>query len=526
MLLTEQELISVYQNDIKPLFLSGVPRSENPSCVFLSGQPGSGKTKLRGVTKTLFDNGKSVLIDQDLIREQHPMFKSTPSAERYSKLREEVIEWRKMLIADAIKENKNILMEGTFGWDNSENEKIIGELKDAHVPVKLAALAVNETVSKLGVYNRYHDQIDDKEPARFVEQSNQEEYYTSMGSNIKTAIEKNLLDELHIYGREELSEDPKDPRIISSFKSTQLRNDPERAIMAYNQERDRAFSTGELKSYAEWAENIAKKAERHSYSVPEFKNALLETVGNSTEKLKNQIVEIAESRLINKLIAKQEGTSVKKHNKEQPVHLKGIILKDAVVKTAKNNEKYLSFAVGIPVPGTDELKRHQVMVWQSKLQQLPSKVSKYDQIELKGYSKESIVGETKFNNVTVSKIISYTPYLDLKKSVTIEGTVVRDAEKVPVTRTDGSKTQAVNFTLKGKDDSGNIKYQKCTVYEKDFQRLQPETLKRNEAVRVEGQLGKPYKNQKGEVLQNLTVKNIDRGLDLKQEQARGPKINR
>src|ERR1035437_6542337 len=106
--LTEAEIVEQYEKVIKPRFFEKVPVSENKSATYLGGQPGAGKSRL------IENKDNAVVIDSDLIRENHPLHGKIAEKDIYD-LDKECYKWGSMLIRDAVKEGKNIVFDGTLG---------------------------------------------------------------------------------------------------------------------------------------------------------------------------------------------------------------------------------------------------------------------------------------------------------------------------------------------------------------------------------------------------------------------------
>src|ERR1035437_3103240 len=108
--LTEERILQIYEEKIKPKFFDSVAISENRTAVFLGGQPGAGKSYLKGVSIDNLATRSAVIIDSDLLRQHHPNHAMIAEKDIYN-LDKECYKWGEMLIRDAVKENKNLVFE-------------------------------------------------------------------------------------------------------------------------------------------------------------------------------------------------------------------------------------------------------------------------------------------------------------------------------------------------------------------------------------------------------------------------------
>jgi len=135
---------------------------ETPTFLLIAAQPGAGKTGLADASKSyLRERGGYVRIDADRLREALPYY---PELARQDPLNASarsqhdaglcVQELRKR----AIEEKRNVMEEGTFRSPD-DAERFVRALKDAGNRVELRILAVPPEQSRLGIYQRYEQQI-------------------------------------------------------------------------------------------------------------------------------------------------------------------------------------------------------------------------------------------------------------------------------------------------------------------------------------------------------------------------------
>lgn len=168
--LSNSDVLSVYQT-IFQRFAQGYPASEFPRFVILGAQPGAGKSVLSTRLKNEFGNaGQPVHIDIDALREYHPL--------KDKILTEDLLNfgahthadsglWTGFLLRDAQFIRSNILYEVSLRspeWTKTE----IDAFKTEGYAVDMHVLAVNENVSRLGIFQRFESAIEKGEIPRFV----------------------------------------------------------------------------------------------------------------------------------------------------------------------------------------------------------------------------------------------------------------------------------------------------------------------------------------------------------------------
>jgi len=199
--LNEREHSYRYQLIVADQLIDNAP-SSHPGVVFLCGQPGSGKTKLRELATEEFS---SMVINADDLREYHPMYQTLKLAEpeRASFLvNEDVSLWTRKLIRQTVEERRNIVFDGTFG--SSDTEMIVETLslfRNNGYETQLWALAVPSEFSKLGIYLRNEMQIKQTGSGRFVSMKVHDLNYKNIPSNIEMAVKNSLVDQVHIFKR-------------------------------------------------------------------------------------------------------------------------------------------------------------------------------------------------------------------------------------------------------------------------------------------------------------------------------------
>jgi predicted ABC-type ATPase len=133
-----------------------------PTIILVAAQPGAGKTGLGELTKeSLRERGGYVRVDADRLRERLPYY---PELAREDPLNAAarsqadaglcVQELRQLAIA----QRRNIIEEGTFRSPEG-TEYFVDALKQRGYRVELRVLAVPPEQSRLGIYERYEQQL-------------------------------------------------------------------------------------------------------------------------------------------------------------------------------------------------------------------------------------------------------------------------------------------------------------------------------------------------------------------------------
>lgn len=284
----------IYETEIKPKFFNKITSVEKPTSVFLAGQPGSGKGNLSDVTINQF-NGNAVVIDIDNLRQHHP--KIAEVKDQYT-LNVDTRKWKEMLIADCIKEKKNIIFDGTLGGTIKYIEADIQNVKDNGHKIQINALAVNDSVSKLGFTSRFEKQVLESGNGRPVDLSFHNDCYKNIPNNLTTLIGRDLVDEMNIYKRNHYTDKQS---LLKNFSKQDLRFKKDRPIYEFDKERVRPFSNSELEHLNKWHEKTKVMAEQNG-NLENLKGLIVSSDEHLSSYVKSQISDFTGSRtdLLNK----------------------------------------------------------------------------------------------------------------------------------------------------------------------------------------------------------------------------------
>lgn len=253
-----------------------VSKDVQPTATFLAGQPGSGKRSLMLETVKSIAPNSAITIDVDDLRELHPMYRSwqsDPATERLAAplTHQDASDWGKQLMNTAIKNRTNIIIDGTLG--NAEStEKQFTALKEAGYKIEVKGLAVHESLSRLGVYERFEAGKDTHE-ARWVPPEVQENAYRGLPHTL-AVIEQNQEKydaRVQVFNRAgDKLYDNRDP----------INNSSARDVL--EKERNRPMSLEEHQTYTMKLEGVLKAMQTRSVSADEL--VKVEAIGKSFNK--------------------------------------------------------------------------------------------------------------------------------------------------------------------------------------------------------------------------------------------------
>lgn len=290
-LLKQSELIEIFENKIKPKLLKHLKSELKPKCVFLAGQPGAGKTNLADVTITELKNN-ALVIDIDELRKMHPNLSKVK--DQYD-LDIDTRQWKTMLIDECIKQKYNIVFDGTLGGNMKYIEPEMKKLKDNNFTVKINALSVNDSVSKLGFISRYEEQLARTGKGRHVDLSFHNDIYKNIPNNLTEAIGKGLIEEMNLYKKNHAT---KETTLLKTFTKETFKSAKDLPIYEFDKERIRPLSQEEIKSLKTWYTNTIDNAINNKSDISKIESILISDDNKSSIELKNQIEEFKNIREI------------------------------------------------------------------------------------------------------------------------------------------------------------------------------------------------------------------------------------
>ncbi|WP_307144292.1 zeta toxin family protein [Siphonobacter sp. SORGH_AS_1065] len=189
------------------IFLPGVEKDLlNPKVTFLAGQSGSGKTLL---ANNIYQEqkGNTVVINSDSIRISHPKYSEALHADpkRASVLvQPDTAKISRLIMEAAASNGYNVIIDGTLAGDHIAIGTTMALFKSKGYITEIAALGVNERVSRLGIYARFEQgMINTPGQARFVDIHAHNKQYGQILENLKQlASDSSLVDNIRIFSRE------------------------------------------------------------------------------------------------------------------------------------------------------------------------------------------------------------------------------------------------------------------------------------------------------------------------------------
>jgi len=244
--ITEEAHQKIFEEKIKPSFLSKASSVDFPVAVILGGQPGSGKsTLIELVTEDLLDQGGAVFIAGDNFREYHSRYKELLELGHKDAAfltNEDVGRWVEKAMLYSGQMRYNIVMEGTMRTpDNVVN--MLNRMHDAGYKSDVRVLAVNERISWQRVLSRYENEYIDLGYGRMVVPQVHADAYTGLLKTLDQIEQNRLADRLVVYKPD-----------ATILYDNELRhgewNKPPQARAIVEQERSRSWTLPERLEYA------------------------------------------------------------------------------------------------------------------------------------------------------------------------------------------------------------------------------------------------------------------------------------
>lgn len=284
--LSDEQAKKIFNERIKIRYFSdGVKSVENPKAVFLAGQPGAGKNKLAEETLKGFKTN-AIIVDMDELRKYHPDFGSVK--DQYS-LDADTRKFKTLLLDECIKNKCNVIFDGTLGGQLKYVEAEMQNMKDSGYSIKINALAVNDSISKLGFVSRYEKQVSEQGQGRNVDLSYHNEIYKNIPNNITELIGKGKVDEMTLYKRNHQS---KKTEAFKYFGTETFKSAKDIPIIEFNKERNRPLNQYEIKELAKWYKETLTVAEKNNSNISNIKEIIKTDDPRAPRELKNNINEI------------------------------------------------------------------------------------------------------------------------------------------------------------------------------------------------------------------------------------------
>ncbi len=202
--LSEEEARRIFYELIVPHRLAHRERQDRPVAMFVAGQPGAGKTATtRSLLARLSDRGGAIVVDADLYKPYHPQYARlqsendqlaaalvSPDSGRWMRMAQE---WLAEHRIDTITE--------TTMRDQSHFALPVETFQRAGYRIEAAIMAVPEAQSRLGVLNRYDEQVRNAGHGRLTLRDNHDSAYTGVLSTAEAIDQQRLADAVSVYRR-------------------------------------------------------------------------------------------------------------------------------------------------------------------------------------------------------------------------------------------------------------------------------------------------------------------------------------
>lgn len=220
--------------NINQIMLSEKIPSHNPTAIINIAPPGSGKTGLNGMGLKQFQNNNAIIINSDELKAFHPRIDEIAKfyPQYYTKVtNQESNPWTDRLFDEAIKNNYNVIFEGT-----GRNLKLLTKMieKMSNYKIIVRGMAVNELNCLMSIIERYEGQIKNKGWGRLVSVEHFYKAYEEMLATIKQLETLEQVDAVEVYIR---GNSPTTPIMIYSNNQSEFEN-AQMAVVA-GRERDK-----------------------------------------------------------------------------------------------------------------------------------------------------------------------------------------------------------------------------------------------------------------------------------------------
>lgn len=158
--LTEGEANRIYQEEIRPTHLRGLPPSKTPTLVLVGGPPGSGHTVLapRLGAELASRSGMPVVFAAEDLREHHPAWirSRQPDTEISAHVDPDTARWSQRLLTDAIAERRNVVLATEFASIEAIRA-LSTQFRAGNYRIEAAVLGVDEERTRRAVLGRALD---------------------------------------------------------------------------------------------------------------------------------------------------------------------------------------------------------------------------------------------------------------------------------------------------------------------------------------------------------------------------------
>ena len=203
--LSESDNEAIFKDFIEPTYISGTRLFEKPLAVFLGGQSGSGKSSLAiYYQKKLTWLGGYVVVNSDALREYHPSFatlQKTSTTNASYLVNPDTISWQKKLIIAAMRERRNLLLDGILAGDIEPILTTMSRLRMDAYQLEIGMLSVPARLSRFSIYNRFEDQWQSTGMGRWVGMQTHNNQYHGIPVTISRLEIEKRVDRVRLFER-------------------------------------------------------------------------------------------------------------------------------------------------------------------------------------------------------------------------------------------------------------------------------------------------------------------------------------
>jgi Zeta toxin len=247
-LLPEAESQRIFRDEIVPDELArGVPQQQ-PVVVFVIAPPGAGKTRTTATIKDQLDQrGGAVVVNSDFYKAYHPEYSrllATDDRNAAPLTSADGRRWTAMAEAHLIAARMDTIIETTARNPDYFVEQV-GRYRAAGYRVEAAFLAVPEPLSRLGIVQRYHDQVQQLGQGRFTPQANHDASYQGVMAVAEIVDRDRIVDVATVLRRGNVQ------LTVNHLDLDGRWHWPNRSIaQSLDTERRRAWTPDEIKAFA------------------------------------------------------------------------------------------------------------------------------------------------------------------------------------------------------------------------------------------------------------------------------------
>ncbi|MFD3480504.1 zeta toxin family protein [Streptomyces sp. NPDC058695] len=204
-MLAEQLHAQILASQILPAWTTHAVAQEQPVLVVVAGPPGSGKSTLCAVLKSVLDRrGGAVLIGRDLYKTAHPEYAALlKSDERTAgvRVRPDVLRWQAE-VEEFVRRNGFDAVREAPRATPADVRETARAYRAAGYRIEMVVLAAAEAVTQLSVLDRYLTQVSEDGAGRYVSWDNHDECVRLLPDALQVIEAECLVDRVMVVRRD------------------------------------------------------------------------------------------------------------------------------------------------------------------------------------------------------------------------------------------------------------------------------------------------------------------------------------